>query len=463
VSLIKLANNNLQTPTVTTKTEQKWPTRLQDLQAHGVDTARVTYADIHGVARGKDVPLAHFPRLVEEGLAFCAANLTDGLAFSLTNLPARPAEPAFPDMRVRLLPSTLVGLPWEPATAWCLAQIDPADIHSAKSPRNILVRAVSEYEAMGLRPITAVELEFYVLERQSKGLPTRSQDQLCMTYTMGNLSDPSGLVRTLLRYANQIELDATTAHHECGRGQYEINLNHGDALDSADRAFRFKHMVKEVAGCQGMLATFMGKPFADDAGSGLHLHLSLHDDRGNRFFDANATDGLSQLARHFLAGVLEHAPALTALYCPTINSYKRLVPGTLVPLAANWGYDNRTAYVRVPAERGQATRLELRAADAAANPYVVTAASLLAGLDGIKRKLQPPRAFEFDGPSETATSPGLPARLEDSLRALRNDSYLLEALGGPFVDAFCAAKAVEADRYRLHITEWEFNEYAWPL
>jgi glutamine synthetase len=445
------------------KSEQTWPARLQELQGQGVDTVRITYADIHGVPRGKDVPLNLVPRLVEEGMAFCAANLTDGLAFSLASLPARPAEPAFPDLRVKLLPSTLARLPWETATAWCLAQVDPADFHSPKSPRNILERTVADYQELGLTPIIAAELEFYVLKRQPHSHPTRSQDEMCMTYTMGSLADPSGLVRILLRYANQIGLDATTAHHECGRGQYEINLNHGEALNAADRAFRFKHMVKEVAGCHGLLATFMGKPFADDAGSGLHLHLSLHDDRGNRFFDPNAGGGLSQLARQFLAGVLEHAPALTALYCPTINSYKRLVPGTLVPMAANWGWDNRTTYVRVPSERGQATRLELRAADAAANPYLVIAASLLAGLDGIKRNLQPPAPCEIDRPGETKTAATLPERIEDSLRALRDDAYLVRTLGKPFVDAFCAAKAVEADRYRLHITEWEINEYAWPL
>src|SRR5262249_49849300 len=156
-----------------------------------------------------------------------AASLTDGLAFSLANLPARPVEPAFPDMRVQPLPATLVQLPWETSTAWCLARIDSADAHCACSPRNVLERAVVAYQALGLTVITAPELEFYLLKRDPQGRLRRSEDEFCKVYTVGEHSDPAGLVRALLRYGNQIGLDATTCHHECGRGQYEINLNHG--------------------------------------------------------------------------------------------------------------------------------------------------------------------------------------------------------------------------------------------
>jgi glutamine synthetase len=442
--------------------DSKLAARLRELQAQGVDTVRITYADLHGVARGKDVPLSRFANAVEEGVGFCSANLVEALACSLAK-PLTPEDTAYPDMRVRPLPATLVPLPWEPSTAWCLAGLDPDDPFRFRSPRHALERAVDAYRALGLIPVAAAELEFYVLKRARSGRLIRLEREMSMVYTMGERGDPSGFVRSLLRQANRIGLDATTAHHECGQGQYEINLNHCPAVEAADRAFRFKHMAKELARHAGLNATFMAKPFAEDAGSGFHLHLSLHDERGNRFFDPAAPESLSKLARWFIAGILAHASALTAFYSPTVNSYKRLVPGTLVPLTPNWGWDNRNTYLRVPQERSQATRLELRAPDASANLYLVTAATLFAGLDGIQRQLQPAEPVPATYWPSADDRLQLPCRLEESLQALRNDAFLVEAVGQPLVNAFSAIKNAEADRYRLTVTEWELNEYSWHL
>lgn len=441
------------------KSEPELQPKLQELQSRGVDAIRVTFPDIHGIPRGKDVPVASFAQLARDGMAFCAASLVGGLAI---NVAGYPAEPTYPDMRIRLLPDTVVQVPWEPATAWCIGEVDPADDHRGLCPRGVLGRAVAALADIGLTASLAPELEFYLVKRRERGDLIPAVDGLCMVYTMGDCSDPSGVVRTLLRHANQFGLDASTAHHECGRGQYEINLNHAEAISAADRAFRLKNMVKEFAARQGLWATFMAKPFADDAGSGCHLHISLADDRGNRFFDPDAENGLSRLAHQFLAGILAHAPALTALFSPTINSYKRMLPGTLVPVVANWGWDNRNTYVRVPAERGPATRLELRAADAAANPYLVIAASLFAGLDGIKRKLEPPTASKCGAAERIDASP-LPCCLEDSLQALQDDCYLRDVIGSRLVDAFVSIKMAEAERFRRHVTDWEVNEYAWHL
>ncbi len=456
------------------ETTQEGLARVEKLGMQGVDVVRVNYSDIHGVPRGKDVPLAAFADVMADGIGVCSANLADGLNFSLANLAERvtasPAEGShssptvvFPDMRMRVLPSTLVQLPWEPSTAWCLAGVDESDAQSACCSRNLLQRTVAQYRSLRLAPICAPELEFYLLRRDPQGQLRTYTDNLSMVYTVGTRSDPQGVVLDMLRYGQQMELDLIASHHECGRGQYEINLRHGEALHAADRCFRFKTMVKEVAARHNLLATFMGKPFSDDAGSGFHLHVSLADDGGNRFGDTHAPDGISELARHFLAGVLEHAPALTAFYSPTVNSYKRFVPGTLVPTAVNWGYDNRTTFLRIPNERGPATRVELRAADAAANPYLVIAASLLAGLDGIQRKLNPPEPTLGDGSMESPSHKPLPRNLEESMSALKADARLVEAIGKPLVDAFRAAKAVEAERFRMHVTEWEINEYAWHL
>lgn len=437
--------------------------RVRQLRDAGVEAVRITYSDIHGIARGKDLPLKAFIHAAEEGLGFCSANLADGLAFSLAQLSERiaggPVDATFPDMRVQILPATLVAMPWDPSMAWCLARVDPSDRHSAYASRNVLERIVAEYRAIGLSPQCAAEFEFYLLKREA-GAFARYTDHFSMIYTMGERSDPQGLVREMLKAGREAGLEATAVHHECGRGQFEINLHHGEALPAADRAFRFKYLVKEMAARRGLHATFMGKPFADDAGSGLHLHVSAMNAAGNAFHDPRASDGLSGLARHFLAGILAHAPALMAFGSPTVNSYKRIVPGTLVPTSVTWGYDDRNAYIRVPPDRGEATRLELRAADAAANPYLVVAANLCAGLDGIRSRLDAPEPAKANG---TPQASSMPMTLEASLEALKADAALAAMLGRPLVDAFAALKAIEAERFRRAVTDWELAEYIWHL
>jgi glutamine synthetase len=496
----------------------------KELGAQGVLIVRVLYPDIHGIARSKDVPTGLFAEACERGIGFCAASLANGLAFDLGN-PVRDSG-AYPDMRIYPVEATLAQLPWDASIAWCLGSVakesgaDPsppplsrgergAVEHSLRSTRSLLARATQAYESIGLSVIAAAELEFYLLRQKGDGRVEPLENEPAMFYTTGDRADPSGVVRLCRRYGNAMGLEITTAHHECGRGQYEINLNHGPALAAADRAFLFKYMVKEVAARQELAATFMGKPFAREAGSGFHLYVSLQDEKGNGLCDEKCDDGLSDLAKHFVAGILAHAPALTAFNCPTVNAYKRLVHGMLAPLAADWGLDNRAAYIRIPDERGPATRLELRGADGAANPYLILAANLLAGLDGIQRRLVPPPAAVC--PPHPALSPqrgergmmdrlargekgmmdqtargergvvgqvqsgmggvqpssengnGLPMRLEEALEALERDEWLKSAIGEPLVADFVAIKLAEAERFRAHVTDWEIKEYAWHL
>ncbi|HEU0003472.1 MAG TPA: glutamine synthetase family protein [Ktedonobacteraceae bacterium] len=435
--------------------------RLQD---EGVELVRLSYCDMHGTARGKDVPLETLGHVAHEGIAFCVANLIDGLAGNPTNAPGLAPDRGYPDMRARPVLSTLISLPWEPGTAWCIADIADAGAFTEIAPRNLLKRVLVRYHHLGLTPVIGPELEFFLLKVDEAGQAVRYIDHHSMAYTVGQRSDPQGVVREMLKAARGMGLQATAANHEFCRGQFEINMLHGEALDAADRAFRFKAMVKEIAAQHGLLATFMGKPFNDDGGSGFHIHLSISSaEQANVFAAANDSDALSLLARRFLAGILEHAPALMAFLAPTINSYKRLVPDSLVPIAANWAFDNRTSFVRVPAERGMATRLEVRAADAAVNPYLAIAACLVAGLDGMQRELEPPPPVSGDVSVGEPTGTLLPRSLEAALDALRDDERLCEGIGKPLVEAFCAMKRVEVERYRTYITDWERNEYLWHL
>ncbi len=275
----------------------------------------------------------------------------------------------------------------------------------------------------------------------------------------------------MLLWCDELGLKAFAANHEFMNSQYEINVKHSAAVDAADRAFMLKAAVKEIAALEGLLATFMGRPFADQGGSGFHVHLSLADADGhNAFADAGGPDGLSALASQFIAGLIEHAHGLQALLGPTINAYKRILPDSLAPTHANWGHDNRTAFVRVPNERGSRSRIEVRTADGAACPHLMIAALLIAGLDGIERQLTPPEpvvgdAYRLD---DAHAGSRLPADLASALDALEADTALVEAVGHQLVSTFVAMKRFEVERFAEAVgaldpevvSEWEIEEYA---
>jgi glutamine synthetase len=242
-----------------------------------------------------------------------------------------------------------------------------------------------------------------------------------------------------------------------------VNLAHSELVDAADRAFRLKSAVQEIARHEGLLATFMAKPFNDEGGSGFHLHVSLNDAAGaNVFGDPGGPDGLSATGRAAIAGVLRHAPALSALLNPTINSYKRFGPDTLAPWLIDWGLDNRSAMVRIPPERGDGARMEVRLGDATANPYLAMAAIGAAVYLGARDKLEPPAPLRGYGYDPT-TAPRLPARLPDALDALQADAELIAVLGEYFVGSFLEYKRNEVERFERYVTDWEFREYAYHL
>ena len=433
------------------------------LSQDGVRVIRLSYPDLHGVARGKDIAATEFDRVADGGVPHCEAIMTVDLRHNVVG----GDEHGFQDIVARLDPATLVRLPWNPAVAWGIADLE---VNVSREPyeadsRHAVRRAVAALEELRLSPVVGPELEFYLCERDPS-TPSgwrRHVDHDSQVYTVGEVADPAGLLFEMLNASVDLGLGAFAANHEYGRGQFEINLGHSPALDAADRAFRFKVAVKEMAARRGMMATFIGKPWNDDEGSGFHLHLSLADpEGGNAFADPGADHGLSDHARHFAAGVLAHAPALMAFLNPTVNAYKRLTPESLAPTNANWGYDNRLALLRVPQERGRATRLEIRVADGAANVHLAVAATLFAGLDGLRRGLEPPAPVSGNPHllPEDEQGPPLPASLDESLAALDADPLLREAMGAKLVDTFLTIKRAELARWKTYVTEWEFREYA---
>jgi glutamine synthetase len=440
-----------------TVSEQATDARPSELLGDGISTVRVTFPDLHGIQRGKDIPVAELDRVVEDGVAFCWAVMgTD-----LRHTPVVGGERGYPDMVARPELSTLVELPWEPGVAACLCLLERGGEPEPTDPRRLVRRAEATLADLGLAAKIGPELEFFLCERTDDGEVRRYVDNLSMVYTVGPQADPRGLYQELLRACAGIGIGAFAGNHEYMNSQYEINLRECAAAAAADNAFRFKAAVKDFAASRGILATFMGRPFNDQGGSGMHLHLSLERDGANAFDDEAGTDGLSAEAGAFIAGVLEHAPALMAFLDPTVNAYRRILPDSLAPTHANWGLDNRTTFVRIPPERGPASRVEVRVGDGTANPYLVIAATLFAGADGLRRGLEPPAPLEGDTyqlPDDEQGAP-LPPTLDAALDALERDELIAAAMGSELVETFVTMKRFECERYRAHVSEWDRDEY----
>jgi glutamine synthetase len=332
-----------------------------------------------------------------------------------------------------------------------------------ESPRAVARRVAEQVSGLGYTLICGPELEFYVCQQAADGSWQRYANDPGNVYVVGRKGDPEGLLLHMLRQLRDAGLGVTAANHEFSPGQFEINLGHSELADAADRSFRLKSAVQEIARHRGLLATFMAKPFNDEGGSGFHVHLSLNDSSGaNVFGDPDGPDGLSPTGRYAIGGVLRHARALSALLNPTVNSFKRFGPDTLAPWLIDWGLDNRSAMVRIPPERGAAARMEVRLGDATANPYLAMAAIGAAVYLGIRDKVDPPDKLVGYG-YDPGRSPMLPTRLGEALDALESDRELGAVLGEYFVTSFLAYKRNEIERFERFVTDWEFREYAYHL
>lgn len=437
----------------------------RDLEADHSDVVRVGYSDIIGTERGRDLLTSNFSRTAADGVAFCRSVLGTTPGGDVVDIEGGLSA-GLPDILAVPDVSTLQAVPWEPGVSHCIADLfNPDGTPAAESPRQVLRSVVAKFAELDMTPIVGPELEFFLFDADPTS-PTgwrRYGEATGNVYVSGNKGDPENMLIKALRNLAGYGLNVVAANHEFASGQFEINLWHSDALDAADRAFRFKAAVKELARRDGKLATFMAKPCNDEGGSGFHLHFStLGDDGAPLFDDPDGPHGLSKVGRSAIAGVLAHAPALAALCNPTINSYKRFGPDTLAPWLIDWGTDNRSAMVRIPPERGRAARLELRLGDATANPYLAIAGLLAAAYLGIRDGLQPPEPLVGYG-YDTSKSEMLPISLDVALDAFEADTGFVELLGPSFVSTFTTYKRDELQRFSRFVTDWEFREYAYHL
>jgi glutamine synthetase len=439
--------------------------KLRDeLKTRNIDVLRFIYSDILGIARSKDVLVSQLDKAAHNGPAFCQGvwvTTVRGGVLDAGNIAADGLQ----DLVSRLDPETITELPWEPGVAYAIVDAyNPDETENMFSPRMVLQKVIRGYEALGLVPVVGPELEFYIAKATEDGGFKRQHERTGQVYTTGSNVDPDGTFLNLMRQLDRMNIGVFAGNHEFSPAQYEINLWHSPALDAADRTFMFKTAIKDIVNREGKVATFMGKPWSDEGGSGFHLHFSVTDIAGvNKMHDGKGN--ISATAKSLIAGLTANANSLTALTNPTVNSFKRLGPDTLAPLRANWGYDNRSCMIRIPPERGQGTRLEVRVGDGAANPYLVIAGILAAGLDGITRKLDcPDEAVGMAYDNESA--PTLPETFTEALDALEGNHHLMDQLSPQLVEAFVVLKRDEIARYiEAHpnhtrdVTKWEIDEY----
>ncbi|MBI5258614.1 MAG: type III glutamate--ammonia ligase [Burkholderiales bacterium] len=440
------------------------------LAAHGVHTLLAQFTDIDGVAKGKFVPLAHLDELLTDGAAFNGTSITG------TGLPRTGPRAEY---WARGYASTVQPLPWLPGHARIVCDGFVAGQPFEACPRQVLKRATARLAERGWHLRTGIEPEFFLLKREGgQWTPADDGDRLDRpSYDLKSLPRQAGFLHTLQQALQECRLDVLQLDHEDARGQFEVNFGFDEAVASADHLMLFKLAAQALAESRGMVFSLMPKPFANQPGSGMHFHVSLwkgQGDNASNLFVPHTPDGaalldgsLSPLGEQFVAGVLAHAPALCALACPTVNSYKRLVVGKSVsgtswaPAHVAHGPNNRTALVRT-----LAGRFEWRLPDASANAYLATAGLIAAGLDGIDRKLTLPPAVAddlFELPPAEVLSRGilpLPQDLGEALRALRADALITEALGPLLTEQFLQLKQVDWLAYQRHVSDWELQRYA---
>ncbi len=429
------------------------------LLAHGVGYVLAQFVDIHGVAKAKSVPASHLGSVISEGAGFA------GFAIWGVGI-----EPHGPDFMARGDLGTLGLVPWQPGLARIVCEGHVEGLPWKYDSRIVLRQQIARLAERGYTLYTGLEPEFSLLRRDDKGgiAPCDPSDTLAKP-----CYDYKGLSRTrtfLERLSNDLRstgIDVYQIDHEDANGQFELNYTFTDCLTSCDHFIFFKMAASEIANELGLICSFMPKPFANRPGNGMHMHMSIGDGQRNLFSDKDDARGLelSPLAYHFLGGLLAHAPALTALCAPTVNSYKRLVVGrsltgaTWAPAYISYGDNNRSSMVRIP--KG---RLELRLPDGAANPYLATAAVIAAGLDGIDRRLDPgvPRNTNLYAWSEEQLADAgiglLPQNLGAALDALEADTTITGALG-PVASEFLKLKRMEWLEYQRHVSEWEVRQY----
>ncbi|WCK56544.1 glutamine synthetase family protein [Aneurinibacillus sp. Ricciae_BoGa-3] len=439
-------------------TAEEWKQYIQRLlRENNIHTIRMCLPDHTNISRSRNISSAHFLQTV---LASGASY--PSVLFSMdTSAKIRPElgsgfDGGYPSWLFEPDPKTFSILPYAPGIARIIGDVYETDGSPVSvAPRHVLRRVLDEIKQMGFQVYGAFEYEFYAF--QGKTNPPEPAWEGLQLFSEFKQAEVQQIFTAAMLSLSEMGAGPQIANTEYGSGQFEITHEPFWDIEIADMAFYYRTSIREILQQKGLRVTFMSKPFTDMSGSGSHLNLSLYNrDKGNVFYDNSKPDGLSDICRWFLAGQLHHAAALCALSNPTVNSYKRLVPYSFAPTTATWGYENRTAMIRIPHILGNGMRIENRLPGADTNPYLTLAATLAAGLDGIRRQLEPPAPLERSG-YESGSK--LPRSLGEALLALGQDELFHDLMGSEFVEHTLKLRTAEWERFSRHVTDWETAEY----
>lgn len=420
---------------------------------------RLQFTDILGVMKSVSITVEQLDKALDGELMFDGSSIEGFVRIEESDMYLKP------DI------NTFLVLPWVSPTSEGKTARLICDIYNSEqqpftgAPRYALKKALSEAASMGYSMMVGPEPEFFMFQLDEQGQPTLKTNDKASYFDLPPVDTGEEARRDMVDTLSSMGFEIEASHHEVAPGQHEIDFKYNDALATADNIVTFRIVVRTIAQNHGLHATFMPKPIFGINGSGMHLHISLFKDGQNAFYDPAKADGLSDVCRHFIAGVLLHAKAICAITSPTVNSYKRLVPGYEAPVYIAWSYRNRSPLIRIPARRGIGTRIELRSPDPTCNPYLGMAVILKAGLDGIKNQLplvEPveKNIYEMDLVDRKKNKiESLPENLYEAIHELTKDQLIQEALGEHIYDRFCRAKIKEWENYSSRVYDWEISEY----
>jgi len=432
---------------------------IDEIDENNIDFLRLQFTDILGVVKNVSVPADQAEKAFTEGIYFDGSSINGFVRIQES------------DMRLKPDPDTFAILPWRSDGESGAARLICDVINTSTGepfegdPRYVLRQALEKADEHGYEVNMAPEPEFFLFETDEDGYATTEFADHGGYFDLAPKDLQSDVRREIIYTLEEMGFDIEASHHEVAEGQYEINFEYDDALTTADNVATFRFVVRAVAAQHDLHATFMPKPVPKINGSGMHTHMSLFED-GENVFHGEGDFDLSETALSYLAGVLDHAQAITAVTNPTVNSYKRLVPGYEAPVYVAWSDRNRSALIRKPAARvPAATRIEARFPDPSCNPYLGFASLINAGLDGIERDLDAPdpiRENIYDFDDEQIAEYGietLPKNLGDAVEALEADEVVLDGLGEHVAEKFIEAKNQEFTEYLVDVSEWELDRY----
>ena len=430
---------------------------MRRIEEEDIEFIRLQFTDMFGALKNVAITSSQLGKALDNKCMFDGSSIEGFVRIEESDMYL------YPDL------DTFETFPWRPQQGKVARLI--CDVYKADGtpfegdPRYVLRRVLKEAEDMGYSFDVGPECEFFLFHTDDNGMPTTISHEKASYFDISPLDLGENARRDMVLTLEDMGFEVESSHHETAPAQHEIDFKYGEAVKTADSIMTFKLAVKTIAQRHGLHATFMPKPKANMAGSGMHINMSLEKDGKNVFADENGKNGLSEEAYHFIAGLMKHINGIVAITNPLVNSYKRLIPGYEAPVYIAWSAKNRSPLIRIPAARGKGTRVELRNPDPTANPYLALAVCLIAGLDGIKNKLEVCDSVDANIYAMTKKErrergiDSLPETLIDAVKHLEKDELIMEFLGEETAEKYIEAKKAEWKSYKVAVSEWEVNQY----